>query len=264
MAFPDRRLERPLEPPETHAENSQDVIPPTQRNQDPERSTHNLVSDTARPLTDDERKAADRDAPLGEPVYAPASERVPREPVAGHRDMVDHPDTATAERQAVNYADPQPVEPSFTRVPRPSNNPTPEPWTSSETGGSMLPMGMGWLMLGVTCGVGVWLWTRWRRERNKPINRIRRQAWQTWQNAYELRDRVPDLPDEATRPAMGLGTALLTLAIVLWQQSQSSRSRTERVQRKLSDREWQQRLMELRDRWNPSRIEFERISLPRR
>src|SRR6476659_5770222 len=101
MTFPDPRLDRPGSPPE-FPENVQDVVPPTERNQDPVRSDleHNLSLDSSRPLSEEERKAADRDTPAGERVYAPASERVPVDPVPGHRDMVEHPDTHTPEREA--------------------------------------------------------------------------------------------------------------------------------------------------------------------
>ena len=189
MTFPDRRLDRPLEPPEVRSENVQDVIPPHERNQDPERSTHNLVTESARPLSDDERKAADRDTPVGERVYAPASERVPREPAPGHRDFVEHPDTRTPERQAAASSATATIagqeEPSFTRVARPSNSPGPsgssessEPqrWMSSSPAiGSMLvPMGLGWTAVGIGSGVAIWMWMRWRRERNK------RQCDQKW------------------------------------------------------------------------------------
>ncbi|TME99843.1 MAG: hypothetical protein E6I52_14730 [Chloroflexi bacterium] len=86
MTFPERRLEWPLEPPETHAENVQDVIPPTERNQDPVQTemTQGMTLDGSRPLTEAERRAADHDTPVGERVYAPASERVPREPTRTH------------------------------------------------------------------------------------------------------------------------------------------------------------------------------------
>lgn len=302
MTFPDRRLERPLEPPEAGAENRQDVIPPTERNQDLDHTTHDLVNETARPLTEEERKAADRDTPVGERVYAPASERVPRT-VSDYGSVVEHTDTHTPERQAMGES-----EPAFTRVARPSTAPTPyndppgmdstpqpQRWTSNMSTGTLLPIGMGWIAMCVGGGIGVWLWMRWRRERNKPINRLRRQARQTAdqarQRAYELRDRMPDMPefpDEATRPAVGLGTALVSLAILLWQQSQS-RSRTEEMRARtrdmgrradkasrqatrlgrratetVSDIDWQQRLMQLRERWTPGRVELEKISIPRR
>jgi hypothetical protein len=104
-------------------------------------------------------------------------------------------------------------------------------------------------------------------------------ASQARQRAYDLRDRMPDIdmPDEAARPAVGLGTALLSLAIVLWQQSQSrSRSaelneRSKAVARRgrkaaesVSDIDWQQRLMQLKELWDARRLELERISIPKR
>jgi hypothetical protein len=337
MTFPDHRLERPLDPPELRSENLQDVIPPTERNQDPERSTHELVTETARPLTEEERKAADRDVPVGERVYAPASERVPRQPVPGHRDFVDHMDPATPERQAagvnpgpqtggVSYerqtggvtsgaaaaAAQNSSEPSFTRVPRPSANPDPAPsdwqqerWMTSPS--RLVPMGMGWLAFGICGGLGIWLFMRWRRERNKPINRIRREAKQrasqARQTAYELRDRMPDIPDEAARPAVGLGTAALSLALLLWQQSQSrsrvddasarlsssskearerlrssskdARKRAEKASKEatrfgrktadtVSDVDWLSRLLQLKEWWSPARVELEKISMSKR
>jgi membrane protein implicated in regulation of membrane protease activity len=132
---------------------------------------------------------------------------------------------------------------------------------------ALFPIGIGWA---VCCGVGVWLFMRWRRERNKPINRLRRQAEQARRTAYELRGRVPDIPDEAARPVMGLSTVLLSLAVFLWQQSQSrSRSRSQeasermgkaarQARQKVSDADWQQRLVLLKKRWNPSRLQLER------
>ena len=275
MTFPDRRLERPLEPPETPHENVQDVVPPTERNQDPARSMHDLVSNTSRPLTDEERKAADRDAPAGERVYAPASERVPREPVPGHRDFLEHPDPATPERQAVAH-DPSAPEPSFTRVPRPSAN-RDDPrqasrWlpNASYASSPLAPMGIGWMLLCAVGGAGIWMWVRWRREQNKPINRLRRQAQQARQRAYKLRERIPEveMPDDAARPAIGLGTALISLAVLWWQQSQA-RSRAQEMRRRrlaaqtLSRMDWQERLMRLKALWSARRVELEKISLTR-
>lgn len=266
------------------------MIPPSERSQDSERSAHDLVNQTARPLTDEEKKAADRDTPVGERVYAPASERVPRDPVPGHRDFVDRTDTSTTERQsATSTVTPTmtetPSEPTFTRVPRPGTTPpsymaaeapAEERWMSPSP--AMFPIGVGWA---IACGVGVWLFMRWRRERNKPMNRLRRQALQARRTAYELRDRMPDIPEEATRPAMGLGTVLLSIAVFLWQQSQT-RSRAQAVSHRMGkvsrrmdksskharkameDAEWQERLMQLRDRWNPSWLELDKVSLPKR
>jgi Flp pilus assembly protein TadB len=71
---------------------------------------------------------------------------------------------------------------------------------------------------------------------------------------------------------MGLTTALLSLALLLWQQSQSrSRSTTKQVSkqsrraaRTLADTDWQKRLKHLKDRWNPARLELEKIQISRR
>src|SRR5258708_6038241 len=89
MAFTDSRIPRP-DPP---AGNTQDVIPTSERNQDPATTEmmDELTTEGARPLTDEERKAADREAPAGQTVYAPASERVPVNPVPGHRAFVEEP-----------------------------------------------------------------------------------------------------------------------------------------------------------------------------
>jgi hypothetical protein len=301
MTFPERRLDRPLDPPETHSENTQDVVPTTERGQDPERSMHTLVNEGSRPLTDEERKAADRsNATAGERVYAPASERVPKT-VPDYGDVVTHTDTATPERQAANPQTgqwPQASEPSFTRVPRPSDTgdtvgstsgdmesswsgqPT-NRWMSNVSGSSLMPFGMGWLGVSICAGIGVWLWMRWQRERNKPINRLRRQARQAAALARERMPDMPEIPDEATRPALGLGTVLLSIAVLLWQQSQSrsraeeARGRAQKASKQaskkgrkaveaVSDIDWQQRLMQLRDFWNANRIEMERVSLPKR
>jgi hypothetical protein len=305
MTFQEPPLGRPLDPPEAHSENTQDVLPTTERSQDPERSMHTLVNEGARPLSDEERKAADRNNPTaGERVYAPASERVPKT-VPDYGDVVTHTDTATPERQSAAPQTgqwPQASEPSFTRVARPSdtgatvgstngdmdaawNSQNTNRWMSNMSSGSWMPFGMGWLGVSICAGVGVWLWMRWQRERNKPINRLRRQARQAAQLARDRMPDMPEIPDEATRPALGLGTALLSIALVLWQQSQS-RGRTEQAKGRaekaskqatkqatkkgrqamdtVSEFDWQQRLMQLRDFWNANRIEMEKVSIPKR
>jgi hypothetical protein len=308
MTFPDRRLDGPIEPPESRSENRQDVVPVSERSQDPQRSTHELVTETSRPLTDAERKAADRDSGIAERVYAPASERVPKT-VEGYRDVIEHPDNATPERQAIGQPSTSPTmtsdaEPSFTRVPRPGNggydggsttygpessgygtsspsygntdygstdsawNQQSNRWMSNLSSSSAVPFGIGWLTIGVIGGVGVWLWMRWQRERNKPINRLRRQAMEARKRAYALRDQMPDMPEEAVRPAMGVGTALISLAVLLWQQSQRSRSRQDEVRSRVDSRsrdvrkagrkavdavndiDWMERLALLRELWN--------------
>ncbi len=246
---------------------------------------------TAQNKPEDQGNGVDGGAPIAEPVYAPASERVPKT-VPDYGDVVSSTDPATPERQSVTAG--TDAEPSFARVPRPTYTSPSETaqtswdtpnsdWMSNASSGAGLPMRLSWLGLGLVGGVGVWLWLRWQRERNKPINRIRRQArqaaGQARQRATALREQMPDLPefpDEARRPAVGLGTALLTLAVVLWQQSQArsreeEAARTAKQARKLgkravdsvSDLDWMERLQHLRDLWNPSRVELEKISIPR-
>jgi hypothetical protein len=273
--------------------------------QDPQRTTQELVSEGARPLTEDERKAADRDPGSVERVYAPALERVPKT-VEGHRDVIENPDTGTPERQAMGVDDTSAspawtsnAEPSFTRVPRPGDTPGGDDndyshdvdwsphgnrWMSNMPSGGALPLGIGWLTLGICGGVGVWLWMRWQRERNRPINRLRRQARQTATQArtratelYEQMPDLPDFPDAARRPAVGMGTALLSLAVVLWRMSQTrsqaeqARARADKASSKvrrradkasrqasdigrqaaraMADVDWQERVMLLRELW---------------
>jgi hypothetical protein len=269
MAFTDSRIPRTDLP----SGNTQDVIPASERNQDPvitERMDE-LTAESARPLTEEERKAADREEPAGQTVYAPASERVPVNPVPGHRDFVEHPDTHTPEREAAAHVSSESSEPSFTRVARPSTYPSSttsnwqtasdyEPqWSSDGQGPKWFGMSMGWLTFGICSGVGLWLWLRWQRERNKPINRLRRQARQA---ADEIRERVPSR-DEATRPAIGLGTAVLSILLIIWQQSQQRPRQAEKAVTRKADVDWQKRLNKLKDRWTPGRLELEKISLSR-
>ena len=294
MAFPDPNLERPLGRSGTTAENVQDVIPPTERNKDPVQadSMQGLTMDGSRPLTEDERKAADRDVPVGERVYAPASERVPKEPVPGHREVIEHTDTHTPEREAIGQSGPngsEPGEPAFTRVSRPTigsgyETPTPGAYASPMSNpGYQAPdmypdqqqrrrkmfLGIGFSWFTVACtAAGVWLFMRWRHERNKPINRIRRQARQA---ASEVRGRMANMPiptpEEAARPAMGLTTAVLPILVFMWQKSQARSRRIENAPRRavdsLSELDWQHRLMKLKERWNPGRVELEKISISR-
>ena len=157
-----------------------------------------------------------------------------------------------------------------------------ETWNSEIRSRAMplgMRMGMGWVLLGIGGGVGGWLYLRWQRERNKPINRIRRQAKQA---AGELRDRVPSSPEEAVRPAAGLTTALISILVILYQQAQARSRQADKVVSKqtkkavkradkavgratdaVSDLDWQKRLSSLKKRWDPSRLELEKISISR-
>jgi hypothetical protein len=192
---------------------------------------------------------------------------VPKEPVPGHREVIEHTDTHTAERERVDNAS---TEPSFTRVARPSTAPTPGAYGSSMSNVGVhqrrkrmfFGIGLSWFTVMCT-GVGIWMFMRWRRERNKPINRLRRQAQQA---AAELRERMPE-PEEAVRPAMGFTTAMLSLLLLVWRQSQARSRRGSKTARhateSLSDVDWQKRLMHLKERWSPSRLELEKIQISR-
>ena len=189
-------------------------------------------------------------------VYAPANERVPVEPVPGHRDFTEHTDEGTLERQAAHG---EPSEPSFTRVERPSSTAQGGDWTSSSNpafdsqstprkrGWLGLPMGIGSIAV-IACGAtGAWLFMRWQRERNKPINRFRRQAMHA---ADELRDRMPSSPEELRQPAgYGAAASLLPIALVMWRMMQA---REQQPIERVSNAEWQRRLMKLRERWSGS------------
>jgi hypothetical protein len=254
-----------------------DRLPPTERGQDPERTEamHGLAVEDARPLTSDERRAAENDTPLPERVYAPASERVPKEPVPGHRDFVEHTDESTPERQAVSTES----EPPFTRVERPSSQPqqawTPSPMSTpysspaatptfsnlDEDRGDKwfgLPIGLGAAAALAGAAVGAWFYARWRHERDKPINRWRRQALQT---ASEVRDRMPP-SEELQRPGgIGLLATALSIAVILWQKSRSGQKRPIET---VTDVDWQHRLANLKERWSPRRVEMEKFSISRR
>ncbi len=248
MTLPDPNLDRPGGADQGNA----DRLPISERGQDEMRTetTHELASEGSRPLTSEEKAAAEHDTGVAERVYAPASERLPVPPVPGHRDFVEHIDEATPERQAA-----QPTEPSFTRVERPrerdwdSGSPTFTGEQSPGRGWLGLPIGFGSVAAIAFGALAVWLYVRWQRERNKPINRFRRQATQT---ASELRERVPEV-DELRQPAgYGAAASLLPMALLVWRMLQSRQQPTP-VQR-VSDADWQQRLAMLKERWSRSLV----------
>jgi len=206
--------------------------------------------------------------------------------VPGHREVIEHTDTHTPEREAIGQSDDR----TFARVARPSitpgyETPTPGAYASPMSNPGFqasddvhadqhqrrrrMFFGIGFSWVTVACtGVGLWLYLRWRRERNKPINRIRRQARQA---ASEVRGRVANMPmptpEEAARPAIGLTTAVLPILVFMWQKSQARSRRIENAPRRavesLSELDWQHRLMKLKERWNPGRVELEKVSISR-
>ena len=129
MTLPDPGLDRPG----GVDQGVRDQLPPSERNQDQLRTdtTNGLAVDGSRPLTAEEKPAAEHGSSVAERVYAPASERVPVNAVPGHRDFVERIDEATPERQAASHYESMPPEPTFTRVERPSTAQTNQPWTPS-------------------------------------------------------------------------------------------------------------------------------------
>jgi hypothetical protein len=130
-------------------------------------------------------------------------------------------------------------------------------------------LGVSWLTV-IGASVGFWLFLRWRRERNKPVNRLRRQARQT---ASLIRERVPTSREAAAKPALGLSAALASSLIVMWQQSRARH--TDKAARKanrtarhaaeaVSDVDWYQQLAQLKQRWSPKRVELEKTWISHR
>ena len=69
-------------------------------------------------------------------------------------------------------------------------------------------------VLAVSGGIGgAWLYARWQRERNKPINRLRRNAREM---ASRLGERIPDVDElpHGAAPMSGAATALLLTALI--------------------------------------------------
>ena len=310
MTLPDPSLDdSAFKDPET----VQDVVPPAERGQDPARTSmsHGLTTDGSRPLTADEERAAEHDTPVAERVYAPASERVPKAPLPGHRDMIEHTDPDTPERHAApegnatgqhhsspdsdaiteRYSSPEgnatgqyhtspernaTPEPAFTRVSRPSQAPvvdvdfpTPSPYGSSPTNPAYsmpddwnIESRRGWpiaagVIVPVCAAVAVWLVMRWQRERNKPINRLRRRAFQA---RDQIRGRVPD-SDDVAQPLMGLTAALVSTGVFIMRQMGARKKVARHAAASISEADWQKRLMHLKERWTPHRLELEKLSI---
>jgi hypothetical protein len=298
--------------PESRPQSAPGVLTPLDRGQDPERdqAEHELAAGAARPVDErDTEQIIEDEIARTQRVYAPASERVPREPVPGHRDLVEHPDPATPERQSTPFATPSYTPPSSsyqaasdawssinsptTRQPTPlaaidrptyawdgepaRTNPTTEhrPFQMDRRMG--VGIGVSWATVVAAC-VGVWLYMRWQHERNRPINRFRRQAMRA---ATEIRGRVPSaeemmravqLRDEQVRPAVSFAAMLLSVAVIVLRRMRTSdtsedrmmdarhrmsdashrmrrdaRHRMDRAVDRARDLGWQDRLMTLRD-----------------
>ena len=242
-----------------------DMLPPTEREHDPQRSGYmrSLEDQPAHPLTDEEKEAAKHDPGVSERVYAPASARVPKEPVPGHDDIVDAADPNTPERRAAGWS--QPASPTTWREPAgmPTESSRPDEtsylWNNASTGPDWKLPAAAVGAAALAGAIGGWLYyQRWQRERNRPINRLRRQAREV---VYVVVDRLPSrdelvevLPGpEQARPAGGAGLLALALAFLASRILQR-RSRREAVvdqaQDHLSDasEKWLDQLLSAADR----------------
>ena len=83
--------EGPLPPPAPRDPNADTELDLSERGQDPAREAFmgELVDTPARELTDEEKEAARADAGRQPRTYAPHSERVPKEPAPGDRDLIE-------------------------------------------------------------------------------------------------------------------------------------------------------------------------------
>ncbi|MGI9149541.1 MAG: hypothetical protein ACR2IK_23825 [Chloroflexota bacterium] len=153
--------------------------------------------DTAVPAADRMPAEAPPTPPLAPGPVAP--------PQAGPTGVVPMP----AEVAAVP---PMPAEPT-PAVPTHAHASFAEPETGRPTVRRSLGLGAGAVLaLGGGMG-GAWLYARWLRRRNKPINRLRRGARDV---ASRLGERIPDV-DELPRgaaPMSGAATALLLTALL--------------------------------------------------
>lgn len=92
---------------------------------------------------------------------------------------------------------------------------SPSPESSSLARPKTIGIGAGAVLALSGAVGGAWLYARWQRERNKPINRLRRGARDV---ASRLGDRLPDVVDDLPRgaaPMSGVATALLLSGLML-------------------------------------------------
>ncbi len=104
MTFPDSFEDEELLGSQAPPERTEGVNPVSERGEDEARDEfmRELEDQPSRPLTGDEKRAAEDDAERAPSVYAPASERVAKEPLPGDRERVGHMDPTTSERKGAD------------------------------------------------------------------------------------------------------------------------------------------------------------------
>ena len=106
-------------------------------------------------------------------------------------------------------------------------SPAPTAWADTASRGSPMPfapralaeprtigLGAGALLMAGSVAAGAWLYSRWQRERNKPVNRLRRRARDV---AGQISERLPDVDDlpMGAAPTGGAAAALLLTGVAL-------------------------------------------------
>jgi hypothetical protein len=194
------------EPSRGPAPDADDTPPPGGRAQDQGRDEFEraLAEQPARPLTGEEREAAERDPGPAERVHAPAAARTPKPPLPGHDAIVGSPDASTPERRALPADEPAAPPPRPRRGPR-----------------GTIVLGAGTVPLAAAgAATAAWRYARWRRERDRPMARIRRRVRRA---AADLGHRLPAggelarhlLADERARPVGGLALGALIAALLV-------------------------------------------------
>lgn len=212
MSFQDPSIGGPLTRPAPREGLPAGERAPTERGQDPTREAAERDSSSlpSRPLTDEEREAAEHDPGRRQRAYAPHSERVPKPPAPGDAELVAHGLAGQMEEpHAIPAAPAAATPPESARHPEAAPGP-PEP---SPGRGRELTIGAGvGALAAIAVGLG-WLYRRWRRERNRPVNRVRRQARRVASGARRA------------GPVGGLGLAMSAIAL-LWARAFRARATT--------------------------------------
>jgi hypothetical protein len=103
----------PLPPPTPRDPNADSVLDESERGEDEAReyAEHVELAGPDRPLTDDEKDAAEDDPGRAPRTYAPASERVAKPPAPGHEQLVEagehRPSSPEAMRHPGDRSDPR-------------------------------------------------------------------------------------------------------------------------------------------------------------
>ena len=201
MSFQDPSIGGPLPRPAPREGLPAGERAPTERGQDPAREAVERGSSSlpSRPLTDEEREAAEQDSSRRPRAYAPHSERVPKPPTPGDAELVEHGLAGQMEEPHAIPAAPAATPPESARHPDAApGRPVPSPGPGREL---TIGAGIG-ALAAIAVGLGS-LYRRWRRERNRPTNRLRRQARRVASGARRA------------GPVGGLGLRLLGIALLL-------------------------------------------------